>query len=153
MGLIHRIAGSDAFLKVAPKVVPPLDQAVHKLTGGRVHLSQAVVPSLVLHTTGARSGQPRETPLACLPEGDGWYVVGSNFGQERHPAWTANLLAHPDATVTVKKRRVDVRARLLDDAEKAEVWPRLLRIWPTFDRYVERSGRNLRVFRLEPRGE
>ena len=148
--ITQKVAGSEGFLRVAPKVVPRLDRAVHRLTRGRVALSQAVVPSLVLHTTGAKSGLPRETPLACLPEGDGWYVVGSNFGQASHPAWTANLLAHPDAAVTVRGKRTEVRARLLDDDEKAEVWPRLVAVWPNYDRYVERSGRNLRVFRLDP---
>ena len=148
---MQKVAGTEGFLRVAPKIVPRLDRAVHRLTRGRVSLSQAVVPSLVLHTTGAKSGLPRETPLACLPDGDGWYVVGSNFGQASHPAWTANLLAHPDAAVTIRAKRTDVRARLLDDDEKAQVWPRLTAVWPTYDRYVERSGRNLRVFRLTPR--
>jgi deazaflavin-dependent oxidoreductase (nitroreductase family) len=85
-----------------------------------------------------------------MPEDGGWYVVGSNFGQEKHPAWTANLLANPDAAVTTGGKRTDVRARLLDPDEKAEVWPRLIAVWPTYDRYVERSGRDLRVFRLDP---
>ena len=149
--IVQKVACSEGFLRVAPKFVPRLDRAINKVSGGRVTLSQAMVPSLVLHTTGAKSGQPRETPLACMPEAGGWYVVGSNFGQEKHPAWTANLLAHPDAAVTFRRTRTDVRARLLDDDEKAEVWPRLLAVWPNYDKYVERSGRNLRVFRLDPR--
>jgi deazaflavin-dependent oxidoreductase (nitroreductase family) len=150
---VQRVAGSAGFAKVAPKVVPPLDRALAKVTGGRFALSQAIVPSLVLHTRGAKTGQPRTTPLACLPDGGSWYVVGSNFGREHHPAWTSNLLAHPDdAAVTMRGTRTDVRARLLDADEKAAVWPRLTAIWPTYDRYVKRSGRDLRVFRLEPRG-
>ena len=149
--LVQKVAGTEGFLRVAPKVIPRLDRAVHRLTRGRVSLSQAVVPSLVLHSTGAKSGLRRETPLACLPEDDGWYVVGSNFGQASHPAWTANLLASPDAAVTIRGKRIAVRARLLDDGEKASVWPRLIAVWPNYDRYVERSGRNLRVFRLDRR--
>ncbi len=150
---VRKVATSPAFRAVGPKVVPPLDRAVHKLTGGRLSLSGAIVPSLVLTTTGQRSGLPRESPLACVPDGDhGWYVVGSNFGQERHPAWTGNLLAHPDATVARGGRTYAVRARLLSDAEKAEVWPRLLEVWPAYDDYVSASGgRNLRVFHLEKR--
>lgn len=146
----RRVATSKAFRAVAPKVVPPLDRAVHHLTRGRFSLSQALVPSLVLHTTGRRSGLPRETPLACVPDGDrGWYVVGSNFGRPDHPAWTANLLANPDARVDHRGGTFPVRAVLLDDDEKAAVWPELLAIWPAYDDYVEASGRNLRVFRLE----
>jgi deazaflavin-dependent oxidoreductase (nitroreductase family) len=105
----------------------------------------------VLTTIGAKSGLRREAPLATMPDGDAFLVVGSNFGRGKHPAWTGNLLANPDASVMFRGRAIDVHARLLDHEEKAAVWPRLTTMWPTYDRYVERSGRNLRVFRLEPR--
>ena len=146
------VAGSSAFRAVGPKVVPPVDRMLSRLTGGRVVLSGSMVPSLVLEATGAQSGRTRTTPLACLPEdGGSFLVVGSNFGRERHPAWTANLRAHPGATVTFRGRRIPVTARLLDAGEKAAVWPRLTAVWPNYDRYSEVSGRDLRVFRLEPR--
>ena len=146
------VAASRAFRAVGPKVVPPVDRLLSRLSGGRVVLSGTLVPSLVLETTGARSGQRRTTPLACLPEDDGSFlVVGSNFGRERHPAWTANLQADPEATVTHRGRTVPVRAQLLDPEQKAAVWPRLTALWPNYDRYTEVSGRDLRVFRLVPR--
>lgn len=148
---VYRIAGSAGFARVAPHVVPPLDRALHRLSGGRFLLSQRLVPSIVLHARGARTGQERDTPLACAIDGDAFLVVGSNFGRERHPAWTANLLADPEAAVTHHGARTEVTARLLDGDEKAAVWPRLLAVWPVYDRYAERSGRDLRVFRLEPR--
>jgi deazaflavin-dependent oxidoreductase (nitroreductase family) len=147
---VGAVAGHPVFARVAPKVVPPLDRLLGRLTGGRVVLSAAIVPSLVLVTTGARSGLPREAPLATLPDGDGFYVVGSNFGREAHPAWTHNLLAEPAAEVVFRGRRFPVTARLLDDDERDEVWPRLQAIWPTYDRYQARVDRRLRVFRLEP---
>ena len=149
--VVQRVAGSSGFRRVAPTILPPLDRFVNRITGGRVLLAAAMLPSLVLTTTGAKSGQPRKAPLACLPQDDGSIlVVGSNFGQERHPAWTANLLANPDATIVYKRRTMSVQAHLLSDDEKAQVWPALTKAWPTFDRYVEVSGRNLRVFRLTP---
>jgi len=149
--LAQRISGASWFSKVGPKVLPPLDRALHRLTGGRFLLGQALVPSLVLTTTGAVTGRPRQAPLACLPEQDGaWVVVGSNFGREKHPAWTGNLIKNPDAEVSFRRRTVAVTARLLDDGERAEVWPRLLKVWPVYDRYMERVDRQLRVFRLTP---
>ena len=149
--VVQRVAGSSGFRKVAPRFLPPLDRFVNRITGGRVLLAAALLPSLVLTTTGAKSGQPRQAPLACLPQDDGSIlVVGSNFGRETHPAWTGNLLKNPDATVLFERRTFPVTAVLLSDEEKAEVWPDLTRAWPTFDRYVEVSGRNLRVFRLVP---
>jgi deazaflavin-dependent oxidoreductase (nitroreductase family) len=145
------VAGTSGFRAIGPKVVPPVDRLLSRLTGGRVVLSGGLVPSLVLQTTGARSGRRRTTPLACLPEDDGSFlVVGSNFGRERHPAWTANLQANPDATVTYRGRTTPVRATLLGADEKATVWPRLTAVWPNYDRYTEVSGRDLRVFRLVP---
>ena len=148
---VQKMAGSALFLKVAPKVVPHLDRAVYRLSGGKRIMSGGVVPTLVLHTTGAKSGQRRTTPLATMRDGGSFYVVGSNFGQQKHPAWSANLLAHPDATVSYRGRTLGVHAHLLDDEERQQAWPRLLKVWPNYDRYVELSGRQLRVFRLDPR--
>ena len=148
---VQRMAGSPAFAKVAPKVVPKLDRALHRLTGGRVILSGGMVPSLMLTATGAKTGQPRRTPLATMPYDGHLYIVGSNFGRESHPAWSANLIKTPRARVSFKGEEFDVDAHLLSPEEKAAMWPELLKVWPTYDRYVERSGRDLRVFRLERR--
>ena len=148
---VQKVAGSKVFADVGSKIVPPIDRLVSKLTGGRIVISAGMVPSLVLTTTGRKSGQPRRTPLATLPVDGGFLVVGSNFGKEHHPLWTANLMATPEASVSFKGEDIPVVGRLLDADEKKEVWPKLLEMWPTYDRYVERSGRDLRVFRLERR--
>lgn len=145
------MAASPKFLNFAPKVVPKVDRFLSKVTGGRVLMSSGMVPSLVLTATGAKSGRSYDTPLATVPDGDAFYVVGSNYGGEKHPAWSGNLIANPEATVTFRGKRIPVRARLLDPAEKQEVWPTLTRVWPNYDAYVVKSGgRDLRVFRLEP---
>lgn len=148
---MRKMATSPTFRKVGPKVVPATDKLLHKLTGGRVIVSRLLVPSMVLTTTGRKSGLPRESPLACVPDGDGgWWVVGSNFGREHHPAWTGNLIADPNATVSYDHHETNVVAHLLTDEEKAAVWPRLTAVWPAYDDYVQSSGRNIRVFHLTP---
>lgn len=147
--LVQRAAQTSAFEPVALRVAPVLDTAISKLTRGRYTMTSLIVPTLVLTTAGAKTGQPRTNPLACLPDGDGvFYVVGSNFGTEKHPAWTANLIATPKATVVYAGQTIAVEARLLTDEEKADVWPRLTKMWPTYDTYVTKTDRNLRVFRL-----
>jgi deazaflavin-dependent oxidoreductase (nitroreductase family) len=147
----RRLASAPWFARIGPKVVPPLDRVLHRLTGGRVLLPQIILPSMVLTTTGRRSGLARQTPLICMPEPDGSFVVvGSNFGRDHHPAWTGNLLHTPEAEVSFEGRRIPVTARLLEDPERAEVWPRLVRVWSVYDTYVARAGRELRVFRLTP---
>lgn len=139
------------FRRVGPSIMPPLERGMKRLTGGRVQLSGLGVPTLVLHTIGARSGVDRETVLMYCPDGAEMVVVGSNFARETHPAWTANLLARPDVAVSLHGRRIDVRARLLDDVEREATWPMLERNWPGYRGYERTAGRTLRVFRLTPR--
>jgi deazaflavin-dependent oxidoreductase (nitroreductase family) len=147
---VQKIAGSKRFAPIAKHVVPRLDRGLNRLTRGHFVISSLLVPSLVLTHTGAKSGVERRTPLACLPDGDdAWYVVGSNFGQEKHPAWTANLIKNPQAKVTYQGSTYDVTAHQLSAEEKKAAWPKLTQTWPTYDRYIELSGgRDLRVFRL-----
>jgi deazaflavin-dependent oxidoreductase (nitroreductase family) len=148
--LLHRVGGHPRFLRVAPKVMPPLDRTVSRLTRGRLVPSNLLVPTLMLTHTGAKSGLERITPLATLVDGDSFYITGSNYGGEHHPAWSGNLMKTPAATVQFRGRTTRVTAHLLSEDEKAAVWPKLLTVWPIYDTYVERSGRNLRVFRLDP---
>ena len=148
---VQKMAGSKAFMRVGPKVVPHVDRFLHKVSGGKFISSGGLLPSLVLTTTGAKTGQKRTTPLATKPEGDGWIVVGSNFGRDSHPAWTANLMKNPDAEVSFKGKTTAVHAHLMTAEEKQEAWPRLVKFWPNYDVYTERSGRDLRVFRLDPK--
>ncbi|WP_069769532.1 nitroreductase family deazaflavin-dependent oxidoreductase [Streptomyces sp. LUP30] len=151
--LVQKASSTRAFAKVAPHVIPALDRAVHRITRGKVLLSAQMLPGVILTATGARSGAPRRTPLACMPEpaGRGWILVGSNFGRTGHPAWTANLLAHPDAEISWKGADVPVTARLLAGEERAAVWERLLAFWPPYATYQARVDREIRVFRLTPR--
>jgi deazaflavin-dependent oxidoreductase (nitroreductase family) len=147
--VVQRAAQTSSFQPVALKIAPALDKVISRLSGGRFTMTSLIVPTLVLTTTGAKTGQARTTPLATMPDGeDAFYVVGSNFGTEKHPAWTANLLKTPTATVRYGGKSIPVGAHLLSDEEKAEVWPRLTKVWPTYDTYVQKTDRNLRVFRL-----
>jgi deazaflavin-dependent oxidoreductase (nitroreductase family) len=144
------MGASPRFAAIAPAIVPRVDRFLSRVSGGRWLSSSGVVPSIVLLTTGARSGQQRESPLATVLEGDCFYVVGSNWGKPRHPAWSHNLLANPKATVVFRGRRIPVVAELLDPDEKAAEWPNLTAIWPAYDAYEARTERELRVFRLRP---
>ncbi|MEV6835360.1 nitroreductase family deazaflavin-dependent oxidoreductase [Streptomyces sp. NPDC051133] len=148
--LVQKVSSTRAFAKVAPHVIPVLDRAVHRLTRGRYLLSTQMLPGVILTSTGARSGLPRRTPLACMPEedGKGWLLVGSNFGRTGHPAWTHNLLAHPDASISWKGRDVPVTARLLTGEERAAAWRAVLAFWPPYAAYQDRVEREIRLFRI-----
>ena len=150
--LLRRAGRAEWFARLARPLVP-LDRALGRLTRGRfVAFGLPGLPSLLITTTGRRSGEPRSNPLLYAPDGEAFVVLGSNWGQRHHPAWTANLLAHPDATVTVDGQRITVRARLVTGAERARLRELMLRIWPGYAGYERRSGgRDLRLFRLERR--
>ena len=153
--LVQKISSTRSFARIAPHVIPVMDRAVHRLTRGRVMLSAQMLPGLVLTVPGAKSGQPRTVPLACMPQKgppESWVLVGSNFGRTGHPAWTANLLGSPDeAVVSWKGRDIPVRARLLQGPERAEVWKAALAFWPPYATYQARIEREIRLFRLERR--
>ncbi|MFF2328273.1 MULTISPECIES: nitroreductase family deazaflavin-dependent oxidoreductase [unclassified Streptomyces] len=155
--LVQKVSSTRTFARIAPYVVPAMDRAVHRLTRGKVLLSARMLPGLILTVPGAKSGLPRTTPLACMPENgqDGsWILVGSNFGRTGHPAWTANLLARPDeAVVNWKGQDIPVRATLLKGAERDAVWQAALTFWPPYATYQARVEREIRLFRLERRSD
>ncbi|MFI2434356.1 nitroreductase family deazaflavin-dependent oxidoreductase [Streptomyces sp. NPDC018693] len=149
--LVQKVSSTRAFAKAGPHLIPLLDRAVHRLTRGKVLLSAQMLPGVVLTSTGARSGLPRRTPLACMPEEDGWILIGSNFGRPGHPAWTANLLAHPDAEISWKGTDIPVTARLLTGEERAATWQAVLAFWPPYATYQARIDREIRLFSLTSR--
>lgn len=150
---VQKISSTRAFARLAPHVIPALDRAVHRLTRGKVLLSAQMLPGLVLTARGARTGLPRRTPLACMPqEATGtWILVGSNFGRPGHPAWTGNLLAHPEAEINWRGGDVPVRAELLTGAERTAAWQAALAFWPPYAAYQARVEREIRLFRLTRR--
>lgn len=145
-----RWLGGPTFASIGRRIIPRADLAVHRLSRGRTSVAgMAGTPLLVLVTVGRRSGTEYRTPLLYASDGDDLIVVGSNWGQPNHPQWALNLRAAGKAEVELGGRRRPVRADLLEGAERDAAWPRLVALWPHFDRYTERSGgRHLLVFRL-----
>jgi len=150
--LVAPLTRTRLFRRVlGPRLLPWVERVVAGLSGGRVQLSALLVPSLVLHTRGARSGRPRDAPLMYTPDGSGRAIVaGTNFAGGRHPAWTANLLAHPDAEITVRGKRMAVRATPIPAEERDAAWARIESQWPGYRSYERESGRVVRLFRLQP---
>lgn len=129
-----------------------LDPWVYRRTKGRLTSTGVLtIPQMILTTTGRKSGALREVQLGYVRDGGDFLVVASNFGRQRHPAWSHNLAAHPEASVYVDGRDLDVVARRVSDAEKKALWPRLVSVIPQFAVYAERTDRNIQVFRLSPK--
>ncbi|WFE42350.1 nitroreductase/quinone reductase family protein [Micromonospora sp. WMMD998] len=150
-GLRRRAMDSPGFVRWARRVLPRLDVRLHRWTGGRLTSSPGAGRTLLLTTTGRRSGEPRTTPLIYTRKQDGYLVVGSNWGAGGRPAWLLNLLAEPTATIEVDAARRPVVAHLLDEGERTAVWAELVRGWPLYGELAERAGgRPLPVVRLTP---
>ncbi|MFK0046021.1 nitroreductase/quinone reductase family protein [Streptomyces sp. NPDC090741] len=134
-------------------VLVPLDRMVQVRSGGRFSVSGLLgLPSLLLITVGARSGRLVPTPLCYVGHADGFAVVASNFGQARHPVWSTNLLKNPAATLCTGGRRMPVSARLVTGVERDEILQRFLCISSHYQAYCDRSGRDVRIFHLQPAG-
>ena len=147
--VIGSISAKPWFRPFAVKVAPAIDRGLSRLTRGRFVLSQLFVPTLVLDSHGSQ-----ERPDPGLPAGlpaeskDAFLVVGSNQGAPTHPAWSHNLLAHPQVRVMFRGTETPAVATLLEGSDRAEAWERLIAAWPSYGQYQELSGRELRVFRL-----
>ena len=95
--------------------IPYLEHLVRRLSGGRLGvLDLAGLPSIELTVTRHESGLPRTTPLLYVPYRDAYLLVGSNWGQRQHPAWSINLLHTDKAAVHQNGERFDVTVTHLD---------------------------------------
>ena len=110
----------------------------------------AGTPVLLLHHVGRRSGRKRVSPLVYLRDDADLVIVASHGGSHRHPMWWLNLREMPETTVEVGGQRQRVAVRQASSEEKADIWPRLVEIYPPYADYQSRSSRDIPVIRLSP---
>jgi deazaflavin-dependent oxidoreductase (nitroreductase family) len=137
------------FNYLGPRLFAPLDTWLYPRTHGAVvSAGPPVLPLLMLTTLGRKSGQERTVPLLYMARTEDLIVVGSNWARPRHPAWSENLLADSQCSVTTGRLTQHARARLLPPDEAEALWPTLESFCPVWRTYRERSGRTLRIFSL-----
>jgi deazaflavin-dependent oxidoreductase (nitroreductase family) len=105
--------------------------------------------TLILETTGRKSGEPRPTPLIYQEHDGAYLVVASKGGADEPPAWYLNLQADPEADVQVKGDRFKARARTATADEKPEMWRKMAAAWPDYDEYQKKTDREIPVVVLE----
>jgi deazaflavin-dependent oxidoreductase (nitroreductase family) len=120
-----------------------------RANGGKVGGPFEGAGILLLHTTGAKSGQERVNPLAYRTEGDDLVVFGSKAGAPTHPDWYHNLRANPRASVEVGIERVDVTARVAEGEERERIWRDQKAAAPVFAGYEQKTDRTIPVIILE----
>jgi deazaflavin-dependent oxidoreductase (nitroreductase family) len=121
-------------------------RANHGQVGGRFVAS----PILLLHTVGARTGQPRINPLTYLPDGDRFVVFGTDQGAPRHPDWFHNVVAQPAVQVEVGDEILAATAILAEEPERSELFARQVAALPQFGEYQEKTSRTIPVVILTP---
>ncbi|MGA2521076.1 MAG: nitroreductase family deazaflavin-dependent oxidoreductase [Acidimicrobiales bacterium] len=130
-------------------------QWVYEASGGRVGHRLIGVPTLLLHTTGAKTGQPRTAALVYAMDGADYVVVASNGGADTPPGWLANVRAAPEVSVQVATRRLSVTASVLvpGDEDYASLW-RLVNDnnHGRYDAYQAKTQRPIALVRLSPAG-
>ncbi len=118
---------------------------------GKVGGNFAGAPLLLLHTVGARSGQPRINPMMYLEDGDAFLVFASKAGSDRNPDWYWNLRAAPDVTIEVGTQTIEVHATELVGAERDAKFRLQAERYPGFAGYQRKTTRVIPVVKLERR--
>jgi deazaflavin-dependent oxidoreductase (nitroreductase family) len=151
---MRRLAATRPLSWFFARTLMRADRLVYRLSNGRSTLAEqtAGLPVVMLTTTGARTGRARTVPVLGIEDGEAVIVLGTNYAQERAPAWTYNLRANPDAAVAVKGRERELTAReIVEGAEREVCWSKGAAVYPGFLEYRSRLSRTAPIFRLEPK--
>lgn len=144
-----KVALTDPGRWLISKFFARFDPLVYRWSKGRLTaMGPTIFPVLALTTTGRKTGKKRTVQLAYVAFDGNVYLVASNLGEARHPAWMHNMEANPLVSVQIGRSDYEVTAERLTEDEKAAVWGTLVEQLSNFDAYEKRSGRTLRVYRL-----
>jgi deazaflavin-dependent oxidoreductase (nitroreductase family) len=148
--VVARFTAIDSVVRALLRVMPPIDRWLLTVSRGRI--GSAPGRLLLLLTTGARSGQRRETPLFFVRDGARLVLIASKGGSPSHPDWYRNLRAHPDCDVVLDGATRAYRAHDGDGAERERLWQLACDAYAGYAAYAERARpRQIPVVVLEPR--
>lgn len=120
-----------------------------RANGGKVGGMFEGAPLILVHHVGARTGKERISPLVTYTEGDRIFIFGSKGGSPEHPSWYHNLLANPKTTVELGTETFAVVARVLEGAERDEIFAKQAALAPQFAEYQRKTSRLIPVVELE----
>jgi deazaflavin-dependent oxidoreductase (nitroreductase family) len=126
-------------------VITAVHRKLYAWTGGLIGGNSGGMPTLLLTTTGRKSGLQRTVPLPYFPHADGWAIVGSFAGNEKHPAWYQNLAANGDVRVQIMRRKFEAVARTLGPTERPGVWADIITRAPMYADYQRCTSREIPV--------
>ena len=124
----------------------------YRETGGAVgHIWRRGAKTLLLTTRGRKTGEPRTAPLIYESSPNGYVIVASNGGAQKHPGWYRNLLRDPHVEVQVEDDAFPAEARTATGEQRAELWRLAVQQWPPYDEYQTRTSREIPLVVLERR--
>jgi len=105
---------------------------------------------LLLHSQGAKSGQERINPLACVKDGERFTVIASKGGADTHPDWYYNVTANPQVIVEVGTETFQARAAVAEEPERTRLYDKMVEVMPGFEGYRQKASRVIPVIVLTP---
>lgn len=132
------------------KRISQANVAIYRATNGRLAGHELGLPLCLLTTTGRKSGLPRTTPLIFMTDGPRLVLVASQGGLPTHPMWFLNLRANPDVRIQIRAHTHSMHARVADETERTQLWPRLTAHNPRWARYQSWTDRVIPVVICEP---
>lgn len=145
--LVRDALASERVVNLLKRTVPRMDKFL--LSNSRGWVNTGMQSVAMLTTTGAKSGAKRQIVTLCMPLGNAIVLVGSNWGQERDPAWVHNLRANPEADVLFRGYKGTMKAGELQGRERALLWEQLVEYNPQYAIYQEGTNRRLPVILME----
>lgn len=103
---------------------------------------------LLLHTIGAKSGEPRLNPVAYLADGERYVIIASKGGAPTHPGWYHNVVAHPEVTIEVGTEKIQAQAEVVQEPERTELFEKVSAQYPGFAEYEKKTTRVIPVLVL-----
>jgi deazaflavin-dependent oxidoreductase (nitroreductase family) len=139
----------------APPAAEGLEAVLRFASGGRLGVLDLVgLPNVQITTSGRKTGLARTATVQYVPTASGLLLVGSNWGRERHPSWSANLKATQRVTVRRHGHRFVANVRLLTGEERDKAWATVVAHWPNYQLAQDQAGgRRFRLFLLTPTAE
>jgi deazaflavin-dependent oxidoreductase (nitroreductase family) len=108
-----------------------------------------VLPTLLLTTTGRKSGEPRALPLIYGELGESYVIIASKGGMPNHPIWYLNLEANPECELQVGAKAMSARARVAEGAEREKIWKLMVELYPPYTDYQKNTERVIPVVVLD----
>ena len=106
-------------------------------------------PALLLTTRGRKTGKLHRTGLIYGRDGDNYLLVASKGGAPTHPNWYLNLVKNPEVVLQVGAEKFRGRARTATPEEKKRLWPVMVKIFPDYEKYQEKTERVIPVVIVE----